>query len=248
MSNISYTPIGPVAKRISAPINVPKKKPKRGGGSAGPVVFESATSTSSSAPTASTTGTIPAGTIAGDLLIALLGHQQTINDWTLPSGWNLHSIRAVHGGNEISILWKAASGSDSDPTFTANPGSNTSYGINCVLLRLSGADTSAPIGAIQDTNSVSGTSHTLTGITTTHKKAMAVVAACLDRGISTGAFSGWTNSATERADTAGTTSTLLTSLGVATKELPTKGATGNFGVTSALAEEVKGVVFEIIPG
>lgn len=32
MSNISYTPIGPVAKRVSRPINVPKKKPKRGGG------------------------------------------------------------------------------------------------------------------------------------------------------------------------------------------------------------------------
>lgn len=31
MSSLTYTTIGPVAKRVSQPINVPKKKPKRGG-------------------------------------------------------------------------------------------------------------------------------------------------------------------------------------------------------------------------
>lgn len=217
------------------------------GSSLGPALFESASTTYTGAIGYSITGGVPAGTQAGDLLLAFISHQTAINAWTLPSGWSLHSIQAGPS-NEISVFYKTATDSEVAPTFESDPTASTSYGMVCSVLRISGADVAAPINALQKTTVASGATRTMTGVTTTLPNTLLVAVAQWDYG-ATPAFSSWTNSMIERADQGSGVGTLHTSLGVATKELAAAGATGNITVTPVNSSyNFIGLVLAVNPG
>lgn len=104
----------------------------------------------------SITGTIPSGTVSGDLLIAALnagaGGQPSAVP-TAPVGWSLVGTGAANtGGSPKSIAAfysRTSNGADSNPTFTPN----TSAFLSLAILDFHGL----PVGAVDSTGTAYGT-------------------------------------------------------------------------------------------
>jgi hypothetical protein len=117
----------------------------------------------SSSTTGVTTLTIPipAGTAAGDVMIAQVMNRNTAT-LTAPAGWT--SIRRDTSGAEVqvSLFWKVATGSDTAPTFTLSMSFQMAGGI----VSYSGAHTTDPIDAHSGSTGNSATA-TTPSVTTT---------------------------------------------------------------------------------
>lgn len=131
---------------------------------AAPVV-ESVTSVNNSPLSTSFVLNKPSGTVAGDLLVALVG--QGINGGVIsaPMGWTAIYATQDNGRSIHRGFWLLAGGSEpSSYTFTSTIPRSWAGGI----LRISGADTSDPIDASDVTVNASAVStHTCPAVTTT---------------------------------------------------------------------------------
>lgn len=104
---------------------------------------------------------VPAGTAAGDVMIAQVMNRNTAT-LTAPAGWT--PIRRDTSSTEVqvSLLWKVATGSDTAPTFTLSMSFQMAGGI----VSYSGAHTSNPVHA-HDATVGFGTVATTPSVTTT---------------------------------------------------------------------------------
>lgn len=132
---------------------------------AAPVV-ESVTSVNNSPFFTSFVLNKPSGTVAGDLLVALVGQDIGVGAViSAPMGWTAIYDTQHNGFSSHRGFWLLAGESEpSSYTFTSTISSNWSGGI----LRISGADTSDPVNASDVTVNASNTStHTCPAVTTT---------------------------------------------------------------------------------
>ncbi len=88
---------------------------------------------------------VPAGTVAGDLLLAQVAHSWTGAPFTVPAGW-IH-IRTDNSANTVvsGLYWKKAVTGEPSATFRFPPGSSVAMG--GAMAAYTGVDTAAPVDA-----------------------------------------------------------------------------------------------------
>jgi chitodextrinase len=122
---------------------------------------------------------IPSGVLAGDLLILNVNDGADPGTITGPSGWTLLR-RTIDTGtapaeSAVNIYWKAATGSDSAPTFSCTTASR----FVATLAAYRGVDTTTPFvteNAVAEAGGASTTVHTAPTLTNTNSSAWGVYA------------------------------------------------------------------------
>lgn len=112
-----------------------RKQGRIGSAAASTPVLETSATTKVSSGT-SIDATVPAGTESGDLLVAILVDQNVSAPSTAPSGWTEDATN----GNRLHVFWRAAPAS---PPSTYQWSWAGTGAIICIMVRISGADTSA---------------------------------------------------------------------------------------------------------
>jgi hypothetical protein len=129
----------------------------------------------------------------GDLLIVIIGgYSSTYRTLSPPAGWN--EITDGAGGlssQGISVYWKtAASGSETNPTFTFSSATDDEY--SSIAVSLTGHKKTAPIGAVGTRASNSNTTHTSNGVTATGVGSLVFYFDIAYYNVALGTPSGWT--------------------------------------------------------
>ncbi len=175
-------------------------------------------STSSAVPGGSGTTiaiNTPAGVQAGEVLIAFVSCAFTSGTFSASaSGWTLVRQRQ-HSNNQqgLAVLVRIAQvGEPASHTFNINVTGSSRRGI---MLRLSGADSTAPIDGTPSDNIGTGTTVTATGITTTRNNSLVMMAA------------NWSTNSANFTPSGMTTTLAINRLAGAHVLQSTAGATGN---------------------
>lgn len=126
------------------------------------IAFRSATTASG---TGSVTVGVPAGTAAGDLLVAQVAHLGSATPLTVPSGWTL--VRSDTSGTAVTsaLYWKAATAAEPGATFALPAGSTVRMAGG--VAAYSGARTAAPVDAHDGVAGFGKTPYTPSVTTTT---------------------------------------------------------------------------------
>ncbi len=143
------------------------------------MAFRSVTAATTAAA-ASITITKPSGTINGDVLIAAVGSQLGAAI-TAPAGWTQLGTEQVLGVVRAAFFYKQALGEGASYIFSSAAATFMQGAMACYSGRFTGA---APTDGVTTATSASGTSHAVTGFTTTTDRDdlvtayLALVAAC----------------------------------------------------------------------
>jgi hypothetical protein len=172
----------------------------------------------------------PAGTVSGDLLLAVLGYDNDATvTWTLPSGWTQLDVSTQNGTHIVRsiIAYKVAGGSEpSSYTFTPSD-NNPANWVDACLACYSGVDTTTPFD-VTNSKANGSSSMSLPSITTVTNGCMLILAGNNWNGNSTTLQAGYTNRSTQTDGAV-----------IADKSQPSAGATGtqtyNAGSTDQVA-------------
>lgn len=180
---------------------------------------------------------LPTGTVAGDLLVAIVGAISQTGDITIvaPSGWTLIHQPSIKG-DELAVYYKvASSGEPSTYTFTCTGDVLTTDGMTGKILRLTGVDLSDPIhaSAVVTFGTVGQTSFAVPGVTTVVPNALIVYTLATFDG--PGASFTWPAGVTEQWDFSTDPGNASSQSG-ATKVQASAGATGSQTVTSSVGQ------------
>lgn len=114
---------------------------------------------------ATVTVTKPAGTVDGDILIAgAVGGGASASAVTAPAGWTQWGSDLAVGTTHGAFFWKRAASEGANYVFTSTGAAATEGQIVCVSGRIPTGD---PNDGLTTAVSASGTSHAVTGFTTT---------------------------------------------------------------------------------
>lgn len=110
----------------------------------------------------------PTGVVAGDLLVALLFHDDLdTNTWSGPSGWS-EIVTIVDSGDVCALSVWAKEAGDSEPsTYDFTKGSANGSVMGGGILRISGADTASPVDVSSNQDLGSVTDIVCPSVTTT---------------------------------------------------------------------------------
>lgn len=120
-------------------------------------------SASAAAAAASVTVTKPTGTVDDDLLVAGVSAAAGAAI-TAPAGWTQWGSEVTAGASRGAFFWKRASSEGADYTFTSTGASNITGKVSAYS---GGITTGDPQDGVTTAVSASGTTHTVTGFTTT---------------------------------------------------------------------------------
>lgn len=160
---------------------------------AGAVVSHRATTCGQTATT-SITMTKPAGTVAGDVLVASVGFAHPDATVANPSGWTqVPNLRGTIQSDQQGITWYKVAGSSEPSSYTFSGGSGT-QAVSGSLSSFAGVDTTAPIADTPAQTIVTSlsTSQTLPNSTGAAVGSMRFSASFSDDGSSTSFSSGLT--------------------------------------------------------
>jgi hypothetical protein len=165
------------------------KNPAGGGGGAMPTVVAFGDATSSGG---ALTVPLPSGIAENDILVTFL-HTQATATITM-AGWTEAGDSGLDGGSgtRITVFWKRAGSSESDPATSDSGFSNWGR-----MIAIRGCTTSGDPFNVTENGSTgaSGTAFSINGTTTTVDNCLVLAACSLEAGSADGnAFDGWTNS------------------------------------------------------
>jgi hypothetical protein len=188
----------------------------------------------------------PGGTIAGDLLLAVVGHEAgSRRNMVPPSGWTAVGNADRANAKEVRIhAWYRLAGSNepSSYTFALTGGAGTD--ISGGILDLSGTSSTAPINASgSQGNGSAAVSVSAPSITTTVPNALLIFGGACNNDSAFTPPSGMT----EQWDRASTGSTGRVGTDVATGALPNAGATGTRTATASTACRSVGIDIAVAP-
>jgi hypothetical protein len=125
----------------------------------------------------------PAGTVEGDLLIAMFGDFAS-STFTPPAGWTALGSVYSAGGTNAQVFYKIAGASEPSSYTWTIPGADYPF---AAMLRYDSVDTSTPTAAIAGA-AASGTSKTIPGVTTANdnSRIIAFAASCYPTGAPSG--------------------------------------------------------------
>lgn len=171
---------------------------------------------------------LPSGVQADDILIAVCvtnpSQQITITDWT--------AVAEIDGGRRLTVLWKRAGGSESNPTTNDSGTRNLGQ-----IMAIRGCTTSgSPWDVTASGNTGTSTTASANGATTTTNDCLIVAAVGVQSVVnSTAFFSSWANSdlanINERMDQSWDASVAANGFGCITGEKATAGAYGSTTAT-----------------
>ena len=119
-----------------------------GGGSGSPPVFEEFTEAALGSNGSSLTISKPAGTVAGDLLIAAVATDGNNNgSLAPPAGWNVVHVADNAGKLTFGVWWKVAGASESSSYTFSWSNDERAYGW---IMRFTGSDPSSPVEVISN--------------------------------------------------------------------------------------------------
>lgn len=200
---------------------------------------------SGGAAVTSITLTKPAGVSNDDLLLLIVGNDESnVADWEPLASWNMIvDFNNAGADAALAVYWRVATGdaSETDPAPTCT--SNEAYGW---YIRVSGADTTTPIHITGTPAGVVASPYTIGEVTTTADDCLVFYASAFDGG-GAGSFSesgaGWAEVDEQYSGTAGTDA-----CGVwGTKTMSGQGATGDVSVTLGTTDGTSSVQFAVQP-
>jgi MSHA biogenesis protein MshQ len=188
---------------------------------------------------------LPAGTLPGDLLLAVVGHQGgTARNMTPPAGWTaVPSADYAQATNARIHAWYRFAGSDEPAsytfTLTGGSGQDTAGGI----LAIAGASAAGPIAAsLGQANGTNSTSVTAPSVAPSVANALLVFGGSANGAVTFTPPAGMT----EQLDR-GTTGTYKVATAVATQPLAAAGATGTRVATISSAVKSAAIAIAIAP-
>ena len=193
----------------------------------------------------------PTGGQNGDFLVVIVVNDEVnINTDRFdasgdPSGWTFHTSGGEFASDtHWGSYYREIDGTEGAGPYTFTANSTDNMTIICMLVR--GVNSSNPFGSLgSEYNSEASASHTITGITTGNDNSLAMAILVFD-GSDGAPFSvsgtGWSKY-TDVDNTAndGDETEIL----IATKDMPSAGATGDVTVTPATSDNASGIIFEI---
>lgn len=192
--------------------------------------------------------TKPSGVANGDLLIMMVGNDETnasTDGWNAVTGWTKEfGFANATGDSSFAIYWREADGTEGATQDVVNDSNSwESYGW---YLRISGADTTTPFHQKGTPAAGSSSSHAISGVTTSIADCLAFYLLAFDGG--DGApFSvsgtGWAEVDEEQSGTGGTDASGC----FGTKDQATAGATGTATVSCSASDGATFVQFAIAP-
>jgi hypothetical protein len=201
---------------------------------------------SSSAAVDATSLTIarPAGVVAGDLLLAVVGHQGgTARGMTPPPGWTpVPNGDYAQGTNARIHAWYLIAGASEPDSYTFTITGGSGQDTSGALFAITGASAAAPINAsLGQVNASSSKTATAPSVTTSAANTLLLYCAAVSTGVTFTPPSGMT----EQLDL-GTTGTYKVTTTIATQELAGAGPTGPRAATTSVS--TRGVALTIAIG
>lgn len=199
----------------------------------------------------SVVGAIPTGTVANDIILAIMDGDSTVAWTTASSGWTILGDTDNGAGFSSAIAWKRAVGGDANPTFT-QAGTATIKTVRLASF-LGVRVTGDPWDVVPTSRAnAAATTVTATGLTTTSADNMIVMFAASTRDAnSTTNFSTWAcatdpTSLSEQFDQTVNTGTGAGS-GMAIGAKASAGATGDGTATYAVSGINNGYLISLVP-
>jgi len=198
------------------------------GGGGGVPVVEDFTGNIQDASNAIITLTAPAGITSGELLVLMVGSDNSSAIWPIITDWT-RLINITGGNTTIGFYYKIATGSETDVDVNGATVDKIGW-----YLRISGVNTTTPIdnsGTGTGANSV----HAIPSINTTQDNCLALYCLSFDGGDGypfSVAGAGWSQSDELRVNEFGNTSSGC----FGTKEQASTGATGDATVTCSVSD------------
>lgn len=212
-----------------------------------PITFETATTAGSASASTSLAVSVPAGTVAGDLLLLFANSNLTSSVGSL-SGWTQLQTRNNSADGSAACWYRVATGSESSSYTVTFPGSTTAIAAH--MVRYDGVNASDPIrssaGASSSENvTVSNAPPTPTGVQATDMVVVCYCWAAWSSTSPTGCFpryptsGGFSNRSTSKSSVSGTgnyvsAEAVVDKLG-ATGTYPTTNVTTTSGGSTAVA-------------
>jgi hypothetical protein len=185
----------------------------------------------------------PAGTVAGDLLIAAVAADGSVESTiTPPAGWNVAHVSSQGGKITFGVWWKLAGASESGTYSFTWSGNRQAYGW---IMRFTGHDSAVPINAVANTAGSATTPESPSVTSTVDNTLILRLGGFDDDDINAGDPGLTGHTAINMADTGNGPSTASGGAGYVLQ--PTAGASGTSSFALTASEEYVTVTLAIAP-